>query len=284
MWQVEDWWFNTNTAFLREVVLSRFPVDNLQESQAVRACLVYQYYGLVETPHCGKCRGKPRCVLSQYPRSVDEIRWVCPNNTSRRHFDAAVSSKGLHFLYKRSWLPFLHFLVLMKMNMKMALIVTELMDAYGTPNSSVYNWEARYHAAIQAYITRRHVNVIGGKKEVCVMDEARIGKQGQMVGKNAFVKGTLVRREPRIRRRLPAETHWRKGARHGEKKASPQQDARRSGCWLWLGVQCGIRRPRTHGKCSYVHFVPSHVHKNAFFSGEVFMMFIMFIFWGRTPS
>ena len=48
---------------------------------------------------------------------------------------------------------------------------------------------------------------------------------------------------------MPCQTKWHCGARHGKtKKHGTSKDTRKHSRWVWFGVDCGVKQPKTHGK------------------------------------
>ena len=55
---------------------------------------------------------------------------------------------------------------------------------------------------------------------VCAVHESHAGKLGYMVGKKATSGGQSKRKKPRIKKRMPCQTKWHCGARHGKQNIS----------------------------------------------------------------
>ena len=67
-------------------------------------------------------------------RSGDELNWICEKNRNQTHFKKAVTVPAVSFLRPKSWIPFIHFLVYMKNNYKMAIVEKEFHAGHGITN------------------------------------------------------------------------------------------------------------------------------------------------------
>ena len=85
------------------------------------------------------------------------------------------------------------------------------------------------------YVDEEKINRVGGPMHVCAVDESHVGKLGYMVGKQATSGGQSKRKKPRIKKRMPCQTKWHCGARHGKKKKhGTSKDTRKHSRWMWF--------------------------------------------------
>ena len=127
----------------------------------------------------------------------------------------------------------------MKNNYKMAIVEKELHAGHGITKPCLYRWQKQYHSAIKKYVDEEKINRVGGPMHVCSVDESHVGKLGYMVGKKATSGGQSKRKKPRIKKRMPCQTKWHCGARHGKKRSMAPARIREStaaGCGLVLIV------------------------------------------------
>eukprot|EP00971_Amphidinium_carterae_P298352 5928138-Amphidinium_carterae.1 len=110
-------------------------------------------------------------------------------------------------------MAWLEFVVRMGLNQKIKLIAEEMHSIDLCSRATLFRWEKKFHASLSAYVKSNNIDIIGGKDEVCVVDEAAMGKLGHMCGKRAHKTGGFKRRAPRIKERLPGQTRWRVGAK-----------------------------------------------------------------------
>ena len=243
---IKDEFFESSSAFQAHIQHKALDTGTLVDSPALRALCVFMHYKLVRTHRCSAC--KSRCILIQ-SRSGDELKWICEKNRNQTHFKKAVTVPAVSFLRPKSWIPFIHFLVYMKNNYKMAIVEKELHAGHGITKPCLYRWQKQYHSAIKKYVDEEKINRVGGPMHVCAVDESHVGKLGYMVGKKATSGGQSKRKKPRIKKRMPCQTKWHCGARHGKKKKhGTSKDTRKHSRWMWFGVDCGVKQVKTHGK------------------------------------
>ena len=105
-------------------------------------------------------------------------------------------------------MSFLHFLVMMKNNMKIKTIEEELHGAHEVGRQRIFIWQQKYHDAIRAYVDAKAIYRVGGPGEHVVVDESGIGKVGCMVGKQAMKTARIMKKPARIIARKPCKTVW----------------------------------------------------------------------------
>ncbi|CAE7503147.1 unnamed protein product [Symbiodinium sp. CCMP2592] len=243
---VKEDWFASSSAFQKHVMYGKLDTGDLADSQSLRAACVYMHFGWLRTWKCSKCKAS---TVLQQGRSLTEILWVCSRNHSHKHFRKSAEVPALPFLRTGSWMSFLHFLVMMKNNMKIKTIEEELHGAHEVSHQRIFVWQQKYHDAIRAYVDAKATYRIGGPGAHVVVDESGIGKVGWMVGKQAVKAGRIMKKPARIVARKPCKTVWHPAAKpHPKKKAGTALDKRKSTRWLWVGVECGKKQVKTHGK------------------------------------
>ena len=127
-------------------------------------------------------------------------------------------------------MAFLHFLVFMKCYEKLKRMNEELRDAHGTGDYAIHQWQNLYHACLKSYMEHNNINKVGCKEIRYAVDETAVGKVSIRVGRPASKLGSTKRRTPRIAKKEPCKTVWKRGARPGVKaKAGSLKDKRKSG-------------------------------------------------------
>ena len=117
-----------------------------------------------------------------------------------------------------------------KCNEKLKRMKEELRDAHGIRDYAIHQWQNLYHACLKSYMEHNNINKVGCKEIRYAVDETAVGKVSIRVGRPASKLGSTKRRTPRIAKKEPCKTVWKRGARPGVKaKAGSLKDKRKSG-------------------------------------------------------
>ena len=221
---VKEDWFASSSAFQNHVMYGNLDTGDLDDSQSLRAACVYMHFGWLRTWKCSKCKAS---TMLQQGRSVSELLWVCVVVIRVTNISGSLQKyQLLPFLRTGNWMFFLHFLVMMKNNMKMKNIEEELHGAHEVGRQRIFIWQQKYHDATQAYVDAKAIYRVGGPGEHVVVEESGISKVGWMVGQQAMKTARIMKKPARIIARKPCKTVQN---RVPKKRLGPPR-------WLWVGV------------------------------------------------
>lgn len=227
-WQraVREEWFETQTAFLANVVYAKvdFP-EALTDTVEVRAMGIFAHYGLVNVvKKCPVCDAP--AVLEESWRSDNgkvRFKWACSSH-GHKHYDAAVAGVGiLKKVEVGSWMTFLNFIALLRAGTPLHKMYAELRAAWGNCSDKNFRrWKDMYQGELKKANEKLDLMKIGGPNHVVVMDETVVGvhpddgfesltHKGIRKGAPRVRSGTRSR--PKVRARiakaLPARTIWK---------------------------------------------------------------------------
>ena len=280
-----DEWFASNTAFVTHIVQQPLIMpETLDDNVTVRAIAVFLRYGVANSvSKCNKCGGKVRLEM-RTSRGWTTYGWTCCAS-GHKHMEEQVNVHGfLVHIPINSWMPFLHYINLLRLGRNNAEANQELTAGYGNMSRHTFTaWRSLYQQALGKALPELDAVQVGGRNEVVVMDETvvgvhakdgwslntkGIGKRGatarrasRRTTKSLVLKGHLKRLPARtigrgeqaqskscnLRKKPAAATVVKKPAGHVFKKPAAQRNLKNNGRWLWLAIAVG------KGKTVYTH-------------------------------
>ena len=186
---------------------------------SLRAYLVFARLNAVVTyKKCVGCKGP--CRLVQVSRT-DTIKqscqtyWTCKSWQKFDCWRVSVCHDGiLSKLKTNSWFPFLQMIIMMKEDTRMKVIYKDLEQAYGLHQTTVDDMKALHLDTLKKYIDEVDGAYIGAKSAIIVCDETAVSKDiptsGKPKGFKPKARGPLSRRNPFLKKVLPARTIWKK--------------------------------------------------------------------------
>jgi len=166
---------------------------------------------------------------------------------------------------------FLHYIVCMRANMRIGLILQSFQSLCGFPNKTQNHWYSIYTEILGKYLDDVDSKLIGGPDEVVAVDETAMRAKRIVQKPGTPGRKSTQTRTGHIEKRLPGRTVWKKLAAMKRPAAgaarkntrTPQADTlvrkkpagsvqkKPAGAetrWLWAAVELGPRngRPRSH--------------------------------------
>ena len=178
-WQTEisEKWFASDTAF-QKFVLHRPVLDPHGDcvSLTVRAIAIFMRFGIAfQIKKCTRC-GKEASFEERTSRGWTTYGYTC-KRVGHKHMELNLNKFG--FLTKvpvNSWMPFLHFMNLLRLGRSYKAIIQELQAGYGNICvATLRRWRAIYQEALGGALHEMGALKVGGRNEVVVLDECIVG-------------------------------------------------------------------------------------------------------------
>ena len=245
-WQasIKDTWFTSQSAFLAHVVYAKVQfAAPFHDTPTTRAMGIFAHYGMVRNnakcTHKG-CSSVAAIHGTKRPDSGNiRYRWYCSTSGATHMHESVTGDGPLSKVLTSSWMQFLNFIVLLKINLPLGKIYTDIRDAWGNIDDKTFlMWRKVYQDGLQDANVALDLLMIGQARpqEIIVLDETHIGILKQD-GEEAFVHAGISKGAPRVRsssrkaaavkahvsKWLPAKTIWRNDVKKRPVGKSPEK-------------------------------------------------------------